>query len=427
MAGQLCRDRQGLYLQSRRYRPLSASAAVAFDDRGGDVAEAVELHKPALVSAVLGSARGGGRRPMSPTATPRTSCAKRLKEAINETLKENGEHKASTMCSSPAWWCNERASHPIRSPGRCRWAQPFLPPVARGDKPDDPSAMMTISARCSLATAARALSALFGLPVSAAPAGPPPRRWQAGAARRAGARRRCWRRCDWAVIPTAPWRRAARRWRGMARAIAAALDAVGGDAIGRRLHAAGAIRSRICCAITPPAPVNGHAQHLGAAMRAGTAAATDRGAAPRGARPADAAARRALPPKCGWSRSLLPLRAGTVLAIDAAAEMPLILGRHCIGRATVTPPPDGRQQAEIVAIAVDRIGGTAHECHVTRRRCRAAARPRSGGRSGRLRRDFGAAVGGGRRHPHVPARGAGAAGRQPSTRSIAGSISRSMC
>lgn len=54
--------------------------------------------------------------------------------------------------------------------------------------------------------------------------------------------------------------------------------------------------------------------------------------------------------------SLLPLRAGQVLAITPPAEMPLILGRHCIGRAVVTPLPDGRQQAELVAIAIDQIG-----------------------------------------------------------------------
>lgn len=55
--------------------------------------------------------------------------------------------------------------------------------------------------------------------------------------------------------------------------------------------------------------------------------------------------------------SLLPLRAGQVLPINPSAEMPMILGQHCIGRVTVTAQPDGRQHAEIVAIGVDNLGG----------------------------------------------------------------------
>lgn len=49
---------------------------------------------------------------------------------------------------------------------------------------------------------------------------------------------------------------------------------------------------------------------------------------------------------------LLPLRAGLVVPIDAEPEMPLVLGEHRIGRATVAPLPDGRQQATIVALGV---------------------------------------------------------------------------
>lgn len=51
--------------------------------------------------------------------------------------------------------------------------------------------------------------------------------------------------------------------------------------------------------------------------------------------------------------SLLPLRPGTVLPINPVPEMPLIVGDHRIGRATVTALPDGRQQAVIVAMAVE--------------------------------------------------------------------------
>lgn len=55
--------------------------------------------------------------------------------------------------------------------------------------------------------------------------------------------------------------------------------------------------------------------------------------------------------------SLLPLCAGRVLPIDPSPEMPLILGDHRIGRATLAPMADGRQQATIVAIDVEAIGG----------------------------------------------------------------------
>ncbi|KAB7648332.1 hypothetical protein [Polymorphobacter fuscus] len=57
--------------------------------------------------------------------------------------------------------------------------------------------------------------------------------------------------------------------------------------------------------------------------------------------------------------SLLPLRAGQVLAISPTAEMPLIIGRHRIGKAMVTALPDGGQSAEIVGIGVDDMGGRA--------------------------------------------------------------------
>ena len=57
--------------------------------------------------------------------------------------------------------------------------------------------------------------------------------------------------------------------------------------------------------------------------------------------------------------SLLPLRAGQVIAIAPPLEMPLILGRHSIGRALVSPLPDGRQQAELVAISVEPMGDRA--------------------------------------------------------------------
>ncbi len=55
--------------------------------------------------------------------------------------------------------------------------------------------------------------------------------------------------------------------------------------------------------------------------------------------------------------SLMPLRAGTVLPINPVPDMPLIIGEHRIGRATVMALPDGRQQATIVAMGVAPAGG----------------------------------------------------------------------
>ncbi|GGE20764.1 hypothetical protein GCM10011529_29270 [Polymorphobacter glacialis] len=55
--------------------------------------------------------------------------------------------------------------------------------------------------------------------------------------------------------------------------------------------------------------------------------------------------------------SLLPLRAGAVLPIEPCAEMPLLLGNHHIGRATVLPLTDGRQQASITALGVMVVPG----------------------------------------------------------------------
>ncbi len=55
--------------------------------------------------------------------------------------------------------------------------------------------------------------------------------------------------------------------------------------------------------------------------------------------------------------SLLPLHAGTVVPISPSPEMPLLLGDHRIGRATLAPMPDGRQQATIIAIGVEALGG----------------------------------------------------------------------
>jgi len=56
-------------------------------------------------------------------------------------------------------------------------------------------------------------------------------------------------------------------------------------------------------------------------------------------------------------RTLLPLRPGTVLPIDPRRQMTLVLGDHAIGAVTLTPTPDGRQQAEIITIALGALEG----------------------------------------------------------------------
>lgn len=55
--------------------------------------------------------------------------------------------------------------------------------------------------------------------------------------------------------------------------------------------------------------------------------------------------------------ALLPLRRGAVLPIAPTREMPLILGDHCVGHATLAPLPDGRQQATIVDVGVAALEG----------------------------------------------------------------------
>jgi flagellar motor switch/type III secretory pathway protein FliN len=56
---------------------------------------------------------------------------------------------------------------------------------------------------------------------------------------------------------------------------------------------------------------------------------------------------------------LLPLHVGKLLPLPAHAELPLLLGDHAIGRATLAPLPDGRQQASLIAIAPEPRGDRA--------------------------------------------------------------------
>jgi hypothetical protein len=53
---------------------------------------------------------------------------------------------------------------------------------------------------------------------------------------------------------------------------------------------------------------------------------------------------------------LLPLRPGLVIPVNACPDMPVHLGDHRIATATLTPLPDGRQQASITSIDI-RLSG----------------------------------------------------------------------
>lgn len=53
---------------------------------------------------------------------------------------------------------------------------------------------------------------------------------------------------------------------------------------------------------------------------------------------------------------LLPLQPGLVIAFNTCPEMPVMLGDHQIGIASLVPLPDGRQQASIIAIDLKPTG-----------------------------------------------------------------------
>jgi hypothetical protein len=53
---------------------------------------------------------------------------------------------------------------------------------------------------------------------------------------------------------------------------------------------------------------------------------------------------------------LLPLRPGLVIPINACPDMPIHLGDHLVGWASLAPLPDGRQQASITAIDLKPAG-----------------------------------------------------------------------
>lgn len=239
--------------------------------------------------------------------------------------------------------------------------QPFLPPAARGvDNLDDIDDDVDFGPIARIS--ARALSQLFGVPVNATPGRPRPR---AGGTTD--------QRADGSPPPR------------VSPSLAGALATLqlGGDidqpveilpaglAIARQARAIGAVLDGIAERAWPPAcrapgidldisvgVIQGHVRLL----------APGNGA-PEPPPPAPVAALAArlfaMPMRLRVElsaapvpvRTLLPLRPGTVLPIDPRRQMTLVMGDHAIGAVTLTPTPDGRQQAEIITIALGALEG----------------------------------------------------------------------
>ena len=231
--------------------------------------------------------------------------------------------------------------------------QPFLPPTARGvDSLDDLDDDIDFGPIARVA--ARALSQLFGVPVLATPGRPPrpadgtpPPRISPSIAG-ALATLQLGGDIDQPVELLPAGLAIARQ----GRAIAALLDGVAERAWPGGCRAA-AIDFDISVGV-----IMGHVRLI-----APSAAADE---APPPAPVAALAARLfALPMRlrvelCAAPvpvRALLPLRPGTVLPIDPRRHMALVLGDHAIGQVTLTPTSDGRQQAEIITIALEMLEG----------------------------------------------------------------------
>lgn len=53
---------------------------------------------------------------------------------------------------------------------------------------------------------------------------------------------------------------------------------------------------------------------------------------------------------------LLPLQPGLVIPFHTVPDMPVMLGDHQVGLASLVPLPDGRQQASLIALAIQPAG-----------------------------------------------------------------------
>lgn len=230
------------------------------------------------------------------------------------------------------------------------WAQPFLPPASYRDSDVDDDG---VDFAPLLAALGQALTRLFGLTISVTPGRPQPRGEDDTATR-----------VDAALA-------------GLLATLRMGGDPARANASGGTTQAryAAAIVAAIDAAAAAAWPQAGTAAQFDLELRCQHAGGVIEAQAvlvppprPRPPAPAPVAALRhellGLPLKVRVELAaevrmiagLLPLRNGQVLAIAPNAEMPMIVGRHRIGRVTVTAQPDGRQHAEIVAIDVAPLG-----------------------------------------------------------------------
>jgi hypothetical protein len=227
------------------------------------------------------------------------------------------------------------------------WAQPFLPPQAHApglfDDGDDGDYGPLLVA------CARALTALFGLPVSVVPGRPP--RAEAGDSppRVAPILAALLATLQLGGDPAraeaggvAPERQA--------RSIAAALDAAALATWPAISRSPGFDLEVSCAGHTGHAHVPAPPRQPAPPPQPSAALATRLFEMPMRLRVELASE---LTPVA----ALLPLRRGVVLPIAPTREMPLILGDHVVGHATLAPLPDGRQQATIVDLGVTALDG----------------------------------------------------------------------
>ena len=231
------------------------------------------------------------------------------------------------------------------------WAQPFLPPASHGESDDYDDG---VDFAPLLAALAQALTRLFGLTVNVTPGRPQPRHEGDTATRvdpaLAGLLATLRMGGDPARANLAGGATQAR----YAAAIVSAIDAAATAAWPRastaaqfdlevRLHYASGVIEAQAVLVPPPRPPPPPPRPI-AALRHELLGLPLR-------------VRVELAAEIRMIASLLPLRDGQVLTITPNAEMPMIVGRHSIGRVMVTAQPDGRQHAEIVAIGVAPLGG----------------------------------------------------------------------
>lgn len=233
------------------------------------------------------------------------------------------------------------------------WPQAFLPPQARADAgidaPDESDFGPFVGA------AARALTQLFGAPVEVSPGRPPRPEGGEPVPRIAPVLAAVLATLQLGgdmVRPLVPGSASGLTLARQARAIAAVLDGVADRWWPMGCRLAGYDLDVVCGANS------GHG-HVAAPASALVAPPAAEPVAALATRVFDLPMRVRVELATGMAlvASLLPLRAGTVLPIDPLPDMPLIVGDHRIGRATLTPLPDGRQQATIVAIGVESLGG----------------------------------------------------------------------